>query len=108
MEKNNNSKLHIQKEKIDEWFVKNGTNKKYFTDKAKEYKSFKKDWYDDVDGANLLNDLFKDLIKDEYRKTSYGPELAKILLSIDISYFSDLIIILESAMKNLDSRKIKI
>ena len=75
-----NKKVSI--EKVGKWIATKRKNKEYLSEKIKKQESIEnKEWYENVDGARLLEDLFRHLQGNiEYRKTTHSIKLTEWLL----------------------------
>lgn len=87
----------IRVEKIAEWLGLHKWDKKYFKQVIDEKERNELLWFEQVDGANLLNDLFKELSDNRviYDKIEYGVPLTNWLIKnapADLQELADFIV----------------
>ncbi len=89
----------VSSEEITQWISENGLAPKYIR-RSSETIIFDETWLRDVDGANLLKDLFKQFseARYEYDKVRFGEQLTDLILHQSSADFEELADWLESLL----------
>jgi len=82
----------VSVKKVEDWISEKRESKEYLSDKLKTKKGIKdKEWFENVDGARLLEDLFIHLQGNiEYRKTTHSVKLTQWFLENKPEQLSEL------------------
>lgn len=94
-------KKEITEDKVYEWIVKNGGNRKYLPITVEKVDLNDKLWLKNVHGAKLLEDLFQELseAKEQYRKTIHSIQITEWLIQNQPGSLTELVDFLKERLE---------